>query len=851
MKLYNLKTNERLLPLGIDGIPCFSWKIQSNKDNVLQAAYRIEISGLWDSGRIESREQAFISYRGPALEHGKQYTWRVTVWDQTGESATAEASFEIAKPSWRGQWAESSIPRKKTELSDDAQATENNPGSPAVMFERVFIVPEKQITRARVYATACGVYRLRVNEKRPDDREFAPEYTSYEKLQYFQTYDVTALIHAGANKLNFHVGDGWYFSGRASPIFGESHPAPSVLYQVEVHYADGTMDVICSDGSEKCAAGFIVRSNIFQGEIQDARLAFRDWLPVNMKDYGADHLLAQPMDPIRPVRLVDAIAVFKTPRGETIVDFGQMIAGRARIRIDLPRNQEAVFEYFEVLDQEGNYINTMIPAQKDIFISCGQPVLHESLFTCHGFRYIRVTGMNDVRKEDFTAVLLTTEKENLGSFECSSPQLSRLYQNIRWSQYNNMMSIPTDCPTREKAGWTGDILVYAKTALTNENVSAFLTAWLKNVRADQRGDGAVMITSPYQRLYHILVGNEFRSFGDTEPTNVAGWSDAIVWVPYEMYRVTGNKVVLRENFEAMRRFCDAVIKTANEKRGDAGIPEEYDRWLFNTGFHFGEWLIPSDPVGSYDICRNSSYYAAPMFAFMSMKKMAEVCAVLGEPSGQYEEAARKMKDAIIQGIMYGNRMPRDKMGAYVLAFAFNLVPDDKRQEYADRLVSLIEENDYCLDTGFLATPFILDALCGIGRSDLAHRLLWQTKMPSWLYEVENGATSVWEAWNADEARRIPRFISFDHYAFGIVDDWIMRRLCGIDTDTVGYDHLIIAPERDAHISWLQRTFDTVHGPVRVAYRDSALTVDVPPNATATVIWMGRQYEIGSGHYSFP
>ncbi|MBQ8137303.1 MAG: hypothetical protein IJ174_07715 [Clostridia bacterium] len=178
-----------------------------------------------------------------------------------------------------------------------------------------------------------------------------------------------------------------------------------------------------------------------------------------------------------------------------------------------------------------------------------------------------------------------------------------------------------------------------------------------------------------------------------------------------------------------------------------------------------------------------------------MKKMAEICTVLGEPSGRYAESARNMKDAIVHGIMYGGKMPAEKMGAYVLAFAFGLVPPDKWQEYAQRLVSLIEKNGGCLDTGFLATPFILDALCRIGRSDLAHRLLWQNKMPSWLYEVENGATSVWEAWNADEARRVHRFISFDHYALGIVDDWIMRKLCGIDTDTPGYDHLIIAPEK--------------------------------------------------------
>ncbi len=859
MELYSLKTNERLHPLGIDGTPYFSWKIRSGKENVIQTAYRIELPGVWDSGIVESRKQAFVEYGGTALDPCREYRWRVTVWDNTGEEATAEATFETAGPEWRGKWAESSIPRVKNEYDyslQDAEALmelkkeQENPGLPAVMFERAFTLPEKEIVRARIYATAVGVYRLSVNGLCPDDREFAPEFTSYEKLRYYQTYDVTGLLSPGENCLNMYVGDGWYFSNQATPVFGERNPAPSVLYQIEIWYRDGKQETLFSDGSESCALGTVVYSDIFQGEKHDLRRDFSDKHAVVLKDYGYDTLSAQPMDPVRPMKLIPATEVFTTPKGETIVDFGQVMAGRARIKINLPLGAEATFEYFEVLDENGNYINTMFPAQKDTVISAGEPILHEAMFTFHGFRYIRVSGIENVRKEDFTAVLLTTEKENLGSFRCSEPRLTRLYQNVRWSQWNNMMSVPTDCPSREKAGWTGDILIYAKTALTNENVTAFLTSWLRNVRADQRESGTVMITSPFERLYDSLVRNVCLSFGDTAPTNVAGWSDAIIWVPYEMYRVTGNKLILRENLEAMRRFADSVIRTANEKRGYVEIPEEYDRWLFNTGFHFGEWLIPSEPVGGFNICKASAYYVAPMFAYMSMLKLSEICQALGEDGRKYAEAAEKMKSAIINGLVYADKLPKDKMGAYVLAFAFGLVPEDRREEYAARLTGLIEANGNCLDTGFLATPFLLDALCDIGRSDLAHALLWQNEMPSWLYEVENGATAIWEAWNADEAKRTGRFVSFDHYAFGIVDDWIMRRLCGIDTDTPGFDHVIISPERDEKTKWLKRSFDTVHGVVKAEYEGDKLSVTVPPNATATVFWNGKTFEIGSGTYNF-
>ena len=859
MELYSLKTNERLNPLGIDGTPYFSWKISSCKNNIHQTAYRLEIPGLWDSGRVESRRQAFIEYDGPELEPCTEYRWRVTVWDNTGEKATAESYFETASPSWKGKWAESSIPRVKYVYNYGVQDAEAllqekkdpvNLGCPAVLFERSFELSARKIDHARLYATSVGVYRLSINGQRPDDREFAPEFTSYEKIQYYQVYEVTGLMKPGKNILSMYVGDGWYFSDQATPVFGERNPAPSVLYQLEIIYEGGEKNVFYSDGSETCALGTVVYSNIFMGEKQDLRRSFGEKMPVILKDYGYSRLAAQPMDPIKPTMLLPAVDIFTTPKGEQIVDFGQILAGRARIRIDLPRDAEVCFEYFEVLDKDGNYINTMYPDQKDTVISAGEPVLHEALFTFHGFRYIRVTGINNPHKEDFTAVLLTTEKENLSSFSCSEPRLSRLYQNIRWSQWNNMMSIPTDCPSREKAGWTGDILIYSKAALTNENVTAFLSSWLKNVRADQRESGAVMITSPFERLYDGLVKNVCLSFGDTEPTNVAGWSDAIVWVPYEMYRVTGNKIILRDNFNAMRRFCDNIIRTANEKHGYMDIPEEYDRWLFNTGFHFGEWLIPSEPVGGFEICKASSYYVAPMFAYMSMVKMEEICNLLGENGEKYAEAAREMKHAIINGLIMADKLPKNKMGAHVLAFAFGLVPEMKWEEYSNRLVSLIDKNGVCLDTGFLATPFLLDALEKIGRSDLAHALLWQNKMPSWLYEVENGATAIWEAWNADESRYTRRYVSFDHYAFGIVDDWIMRRLCGIDSNSPGYDHMVIAPQRDRNITWLERSFNSIHGEVSVQYKGEELTVIIPPNSTATVLWNGNEYEIGSGSYQF-
>lgn len=847
MKLYGLKTNERICALGIEGTPYFSWKIASDTQNVLQTAYRIEIEGFWDTGRVESREQAFIEYRGKSLLPCTEYCWRVTVWDNQGNLAKAEAFFETAVPDWQARWVEIS---RKREAADGYRYGNSYP---PVLFRRSFELAQKRIARARIYATAIGVYKLKANGINPDDREFAPEFTSYGKLHYYQTYDVSKLLHGGRNNLEMYVGDGWYFSWQASSVYDKEFAEPSVLYQIEVWYEDGTHETVASDGSESCAFGKVLASDLFQGERQDMRKHITESYPVVVKDYGYDTLMAQPMDPVRPVKQLPAVDVFYTPKGECIVDFGQVLAGRARIRVDIPANEEAVFEYFEVLDKDGNYLNTMFAPQRDSVISTGEPFVHEAFFTFHGFRYIKVTGIRDVRKEDFTAILLTTEKENAGSFFCSEPRLNRLYQNIRWSQWNNMMSVPTDCPTREKAGWTGDILIYARTALMNENVTSFLTSWLRNVRADQKTDGTVMITSPFVKIYISLVWNVVNpEFGSKEPTNVAGWSDAIVWVPYEMYRITGNKAILRENYEAMSRYCRALIHTANQECGEMGIPTEYDKWLVNTGFHFGEWLIPSEPVGGFDICKASSYYVAPFFACETMRRMSVIADVIGEKEDAifYNSITEKMKSAIQSGLLYADKLPKDKMGAYVLAFAFGLVPEDLEQVYRGQLVALIERNENRLDTGFLPTAFLLDVLCDIGKEDLAHMLLWQNRMPSWLYQVENGATAIWEAWNADEARETGRQVSFDHYAFGVVDDWIMRKLCGIDSDTPGYSHLRIAPQKDQRIEWLKRSFISVAGEVKVEYKGDTMKVTIPPNSSATVEWNGMKTEVGSGTYQF-
>ncbi len=847
MKICHLKTNHMKNPLGIDKTPEFSWRIESDEQNVLQSAYKIEIFEdnqlIYSSGKVNSNKQSFIECESN-LKSLTEYKWSVTVWDNKGNEDTAFSKFETAflsSDEITAKWSESPFERNEGKLF--TYGIEN----PVLLFKKTFNL-SKTISKARLYATCYGAYRTEINSERPDDREFAPEFTPYNKLLYYQTYNVTKLIKKGKNEIEFTVGDGWFFCPQTAIKTAEFHGKPAILFELHINYSDGTKEKIVSDGSETVRQTNIIFSDLFMGEKRDFTLPYSEEKSATVKYYKLTNLVSQALPPIRPIELINAKEVYISPKGETIVDFGQVIAGRARIKIHAPKGTEITFEYTEVTDKDGNYFSTMSLRQCDTVISDGTEILHEALFTFHGFRYIRVTGLENLKKEDFTAVLLSTEKENTGTFECSDKRFERLYKNIRYSQKNNMMSIPTDCPTREKAGWTGDILIYSETAALNEEMTPFLTSWLHGLMCDQMPSGVIPLISPLTKLYEMVAMQTMAPFGAKEQTGIAGWGDAIVWVPYSMYRVTGNKLILNECFNSMEEWCEYVINICNTERG-SDLPEEIDRWLFNTGFHFGEWLVPGKICEGFEICKETVPYIAPYYAYKTMCIMSDVATVLGKNSKYYSDVAVKMKDSIIKGLFDNCRLPDNYMGAYALAFAFDIVPEKYEEEYKQKLLSLIEENNFCLATGFLATPFLLPALDKIGRRDLALKILIQENKPSWLYEVKMGGTTIWENWLAIEEDGTPIKTSFDHYAFGVVDSYICHDICGIDSDTPGYEHIIIKPDENA-FDCFKRSFISEKGEISVHKDGDKLTVTIPCNSTATIHWKNAVCEIGSGKYIF-
>lgn len=888
LNLKKLKCLHMAEPIGIDENPYFSWQMESDEMGVMQASYRMIVTNesgkvVWDTGIVLSDSSTYIRYEGNPLESSTRYDWHVEVTDNHGNHAAADSVFETAlldKKEWKAKWVKSPLPTRERAAHLGEQPC-------ASLFRKEFTL-QKSVKRARLYATCHGVYQLTVNGIRPDDREFAPECTVYREYLCYQTYDVTELLELGQNVIGMHVGDGWYH-GFMTKAEDESYdPAHAVLLQMDVVYEDGSMETVLSDKGIKVGKSAVLCSDLFAGEIYDANQMlygwdkpdadsntdFAEWENAIEADFGYANLGAQLGQPVRPVMLLPVKEILVSPKGEKIIDFGQVIAGRVRMHVNVPKGTKIVISHTEGLDAQGNFFDNNPTADQRIeFISDGREQVYEPHFTFQGFRYITVSGVDELRAEDYTAVVLSSEKDDIGTFSCSNVDVTRLYENTRWSQRANMLSIPTDCPQREKAGWTGDIQVYTKTALLNEDITPFLTRWLENLAVEQKDNGSVPFVVPLAGAYIGMYKGYEQQFGTPDAVSPAGWGDAAVLIPYYMYQVTGNTEILKKQYDSMKKWCDFVLETARKNRPeDSTLPDEIEQYLWNTGHHYGEHLIPSyskDGYGekTFEAIRVSTKYVAPIYCYYSLTGMSETAEILGykEDAAYYSDKAEKVREAFSKGVIdeEGN-MPAELMGAYAMPIYYGLVPEKLKDHFAEKLVQILNENNGCLDTGFLGMPALQDALCKIGRTDLAYDLLFQEQAPSWLYEVRHGATTIWESWFAlDEdgtpfCSQLGDFVftmSLNHYAFGCVDDWIFRNVNGIDRLEPGYKKILIRPQLDDRLSWAKRSFNCEFGDIVTEWEKKAgkfqMKVSIPCNTTAVIVMPdGTEYEKGSGTYEF-
>ena len=683
------------------------------------------------------------------------------------------------------------------------------------------------VVSARVYASARGIYELTLNGQPVGDHELAPGWTDYRTRIAHQTYDVTDLVRDGANALGAELADGWY-SGSVG-MFGPDRYGTENSLVAELHLtlADGSTQVVTTDGTWVTTDGPRTAADLLHGESYDARRAaeltgwaepgFDDaaWSPVEVRDSATDRLEPQIDQPVRETQEL-AAGYLSSPAEDTwIYDLGQNMVGKVRVTLDGEAGDTVRLRYAEVLNPDGTmYTANLRSARATDYVTLdGEgPLTYEPEFTFHGFRYVEVSGVAQrPADEDVVGVVVGTDGPLVSELDTSSDLVDQLQSNIVWGMRGNFLSVPTDTPARdERLGWTGDINVFARTAVYNMDSQAFLTKWLQDLRDTQRADGALPGIAP------VVPGVFDGGYGP------AGWMDAGVNVPWTMWQAYGDTTVIRTNLDMMTRYVDYLeASSTNGIRSVGG----YNDWLN---------LDDDTPVPVVDTA----------FVAKSARQLAQMAAAIGEDeiAARYQQMYEDVRAAFIQAFVAADGTVRgDSQTAYVLTITNDLVPEERRAAVADKFVETIERRDWHLSTGFLGVDGLLPALTKIGRTDVAYRLLQNTDYPSWGYEIGHGATTIWERWNSimpDGSFGPVEMNSFNHYAYGAVGEWMYRTMAGVSALEPGYRSVLVAPEPGHGITSVDFTHESRYGTVRSAWETTPdglrLDVEVPAGATATV-----------------
>lgn len=820
--------------------PRISWKLEGDGRRILQSAYRIQVaredgefapgSLVWDSGRVESGESVHIEYAGQPLASNARYLYRVQVWDGSGEqspwSGTAYWETGLLDPSdWRAAW-----------ITPDPSALDPQ-AEPAFYLRKSFRLEDKEIRRATVFATCAGLYELELDGVKVGDSLFTPGWTSYKHRLQVQAYDVTALLaDGGSHTLGAVLGNGWY-KGKLSwenkeNLYGDRR---ALLLQVHIAYADGTEDVVASDGTWKASTGPILMSGIYEGETYDTRLELSGWSTSRYDDskwaavaevpLSKDILVGEQSERVKVTEHLTPVAVLVTPEGDTVLDMGQNMVGRVRFTVEAPAGTVITLKHAEVLDKEGNfYTGNLRTAKQTVTYVCkgdGEES-YAPVFSFQGFRYVRVEGFpQPVDPARFTGEVIHTAMATAGTFECSNPLINQLHQNIRWGQRGNFLDIPTDCPQRdERLGWTGDAQVFIRAASYQYRVAPFFAKWLKDLAADQRPDGGIPFVIP-----HVLDETAYSS---------SAWGDAAVICPWTVYLCYGDKRILEEQYESMKGWVE-YIRSQGE-----------NEYLWNTGFHFGDWLGLDAKENSYIGATPKDLIATAFYAY-STSLLAKSAGVLGyaEDARAYGELHRRIVAAFTAEFITPNgRLAGHTQTSHVLALAFGLVDGTARERMASTLAAYIEEQKLHLTTGFVGTPYLCHALSENGYHHLAAKLVQQEDYPSWLYSVRMGATTIWEHWDGikpDGSFWSDDMNSYNHYAYGAIGDWLYGVVAGIETDEAapGYKRILLQPHMDEGLTYARASYESMYGTIGsgwTRHEDGSVdyAFEVPANTTAVV-----------------
>ena len=823
--------------------PVFEWNYESDQNATTIVSQALVI------GDYEKEIKAGLryTYDGPQLDAETEYKAKLIAKADNGDVAEKNICFTTGKMhnTWSGKF-----------ITDGDYVFKEKKISPRVMVFRKHFDADKKVKKALIHSTALGIYRLDLNGSKVGEDFLTPGFTSYKTNLQYQTYDITDMLK-DSNTLLATVSGGWavgsFVFSRVNRVTADKQ---SFLCEIHLFYEDGTKVVFATDDSWEVAIdGPVLSADIYDGEEYDARIGEREMSFKKAAVYNLNFspdIMAEYGVPVREHEIFEAKSIKKVG-DETIYDFGQNFAGLVHLEIDGKKGDEVTVRHAEVLHPDGS-LNTdfLRSAKARIRYICreGHQEYYPS-FTYMGFRYVSVKGISPENIRVTARALYSDVKDN-GYFTCSNEMINRLQENIRWGAKSNFVDIPTDCPQRdERMGWTGDIALFARTAVYNYDCGRFLKKWLKDMRAEQRATGGIPNTVPSQGY----------GFPVTMPVMAVDfWGDASVLVPYAQYMATGDKKILSDNYEMMKKYVNACRFWA----GLLSIGKR--RYLWNTPsvLHFGDWVAPDAPKMSQ--WQKRSKWTATASLSNTSNLLSEIAGILGnnEDKAFYKKVSENAADAYRSFLTDGNgRLKQEFQTAYVLPIYFGMFKGKEKQSAADNLAKLVKNNDYRIGTGFPGTPYILFALADNGHEDEAFKMLTNTMCPSWLYEVKMGATTIWERWDGlDESGNCPigddgteTMISYNHYASGAVGDFLYRRVAGIEAATGGYKSFKIKPLVGGGITSATGKVDTPYGEIESAWKisDDKFVIKVKvPMGTSCILTLpdGTENKLENGIYEF-
>lgn len=828
MKAVHLKTEFMEKPIGIDiARPYLSWICQDGKR---QSAYEIEAicgkNSVWKSGKVYTSQMHAIY--GNHLKSRQNVTWRVRLWDEKEEA---------------GEWSEPAMFEMGLLKEEDFQAKWINPElecnpevhKPASYLKTSF--EADKVSEARLYITCHGLYEAYLNGERVGSFVLAPGTSSYDKSLSYQTYDVTRLLKEGKNEVMVILGDGWYRSCSGVDgdrnLYGED---VALYFQLE---ADGHVICISDENWMASQNGPLRENDMQQGETYNALLEeTTEFHAVKTEAFGVKNLVCSNSIPIRERERFGG-KIMQTPNGETVIDYGQNLAGYVEFTVWAHEGERIVLTHGETLDENGNFTAENFQDRKrhkeggtrqKVTYICKEGENHyKSHFTIWGFRYAKVETNIDLTDASFTSIAVYSHMEQLGTFECSDISVNQLVQNSIWSLKSNFCDVPTDCPTRERAAWTGDMGVFADTGLFLEDCYPVIRRWLGECRLNQHEDGKVANIAPKNNRPGFFSGMLAGS---------VGWGDASIIVPYVLYKRSGDIRILEENYEMMQRWYQFLEGRAKQKPLNPIKrlkKNPYRNYTIETGVDYGEWCEPD--VESTMAMRTPQEKVATAYFAHSGKLLSEIAKLLGknEDAENYRQIAENAKRAFRYIATEEGKIRSDRQAEYVRAIAFDLLGQEEKEMAAAELNQLVIHNGYHLNTGFLSTPSLCPILAEYGYLDTAYKLLLQDTMPSWLYAVKKGATTIWETWDGIDESGKPR-ASLNHYSYGAVCGWLFEGVCGIHLEG---DKITIRPMPHKLLQYAKATYQSPVGEIVSGwkYEEDKLIfhIEIPSNTKADVI----------------